>query len=174
MTALLEKEQQLQDRKEQLESYIQQIKDSLSEEDIKQISKEIQVKAQELTGLEAQLELTEIALRKAQDKRIAREEYEASREYKDKQKTQEKLTAEARKQTMSIYDSLSKLLDDVQDVKAKVSQADSIFIELAEDKGSAQRHVQSRQLPFNLLWSLESEMKAKLADMKRRQDKGLV
>jgi len=174
MTTLFEKEQQLQDRKNKLESSIQELKENILSEDIEKASSIVQAKSQELAGLKAQLELTQLAHAQAQEKLRARKEYEASKEYKDKQKMQEKLTGEARKQTMSIYDSASELLNDIQEVKEKVQQADSIFMELAEDKASAQRHVQVRQLPFSLLWSLERELKVKLADMERRKEKGLV
>jgi hypothetical protein len=174
MTVLELKEQQLKDRKLQLENSIQELKNNLLEQDIEKASKIIQAKSQELAGLQTQLELTELAHAQAQEKLRARKEYEASKEYKDKQKMQEKLYSEAGKQAEKHFEKFSELIAEIQETFNQVEQADRISYELAEDKMKAQNRFKIRAEPYSRLWNIRTYLKNELADrayrIKRAQE----
>jgi len=174
MTTLFEKEQQLKDRKNQLESSIQEIKNNMLEQDIEKASKVIQAKAQELSNLRTQLELTELAHAQAQERLRERQEFEASKEYKDKQKMQEKLYKQAQNEAENLFEKFSSLLGEIEETFNQVEQADKISYELAEDKMQAQHRFKIRTEPYSRLWNVRTFLKSELADrayrMKRAQE----
>jgi hypothetical protein len=171
MTELELKEQQLKDRKLKLENSIQELKDNILSEDIEKASRQVQTKSLELSGLQTQLELTQLALEKAQDKLRARKEFEASKEYKDKQKMQEKLYSEAGKQAEKHFEKFSELIAEIQETFNQVEQADRISYELAEDKMKAQNRFKIRAEPYSRLWNIRTFLSNELADRAFRMRK---
>jgi len=171
MTTLFEKEQQLQDRKNELESSIQELKDNILEEDIEKASRIVQAKSQELAGMKTQLELTQLALQKAQEKLRAREEFENSKEYKDKLKMQEKLYSEAENEAEKHFEKLNAFLGEIEETFKQVEQADKILYALAEDKMKAQHRFKIRTEPYSRLWNIQSFLKNELADRAYRMRK---
>jgi hypothetical protein len=171
MTELELKEQQLNDRKLKLENSIQELKDNILSEDIEKASRQVQTMSLELSGLQTQLELTQLALEKAQDKLRARKEFEASKEYKDKQKMQEKLYSEAQKEAEKHFEKLSELIAEIQETFNLVEQADRISLELAENKDFAQHRFKIRAEPYSRLWNIRTYLKNELADRAFRMRK---
>jgi len=171
MTTLFEKEQQLLDRKNKLESSIQELKDNILSEDIDKASRVIQGKAQEVSNLQTQLELTQLALEKAQEKRREREKFEASKEYKDKLKMQEKLYKQAQNEAEQHFEKFSELITEIQETFNQVEQADKILYELAEDKMHAQYRFKRRTEPYSRLWNIRTYLKNELADRAYRMRK---
>jgi len=171
MTTLFEKEQQLKDRKQQLESSIQEMKDNILSEDIEKASRIVQAKSQELAGLKTQLELTQLAHAQAQEKLRARKEYEASKEYKDKQKMQEKLYKQAQNEAEKHFEELNAFIGEIQETFNQVEQADSISLELAEDKMKAQNRFKIRTGEYSRLWNIQTYLKNELADRSYRMRK---
>jgi hypothetical protein len=104
MAILAEKEQKLKDRKFQLESSIQELKNSILSEETGDTSKLIEAHSLDIQRLETQLQLTELALRNTQDKLREREELESSKEFKDKQKMQEKLYKQAENEAAGVFE----------------------------------------------------------------------
>jgi len=171
MTTLIEKEQQLKDRKQKLESSIQELKNNILEEDIDKASRIIQGKAQELSNLKTQLELTELAHAQAQEKLRARQEFEASKEYKDKQKMQEKLLKQAQNEAEQHFEKLSSLVGEIEETFNQVEQADKIHLELAEDKMQAQYSLKLRTEPYSRLRNIQTFLKNELQDRAYRMRK---
>lgn len=172
MTTLGLKEQQLKDRKQQLEHSIQEMKQNINEENAEQAIRTIQATALEIQKLQAQVELTELAIQNTQDKLRARQEFEDSKEYKDKRKMQEKLTGEGREQAMSIYEKVLDLQNEIQAVRDKVDKADSIHLQLAENKVEAVWSVQSKKQLFFWLWGLSQVLEGKAQEMRTMQKRG--
>lgn len=171
MTTLFEKEQQLKDRKNKLESSIQELKNNILSVDIEQASRIIQGKAQELSSLKTQLELTELAHAQAQEKLREREKFENSKEFKDKQKMQEKLYSEAGEQAEKHFEKLSEFLAEIQETFNQVEQADRILAELAEDKMHAQYRFKQRVEPYARLRNIQTFLKNELQDRAYRMRK---
>lgn len=172
MTVLETKIQQLIDRRNMLESSIQELKEAITEEGGELAIRNIERDALEINNLETQLELTELAIQNTQDKLRARIELENSKQYKDKQKMQEKLSGEAEKQAMSIFEKVNDLLAEIQEVEEKVNKADTLFIQLAGNQAQAQHYIQHSKQPFNWLWKLSRELQMKVAEMKTMKERG--
>ena len=174
MTTLNEKEAQLQERKRILESSIQELKDSLTADNIEQVARTIQGKAGEVSSLQTQLELTELAIKSTQDKLRARQEFEASKEYKDKRKMQEKLYSEAGKQAEKHFEQISSFIAELEETFNQVEQADRILYELAEDKMHAQHRFKQRVGEYARLRNIQGTLKSELQDrayrMRRAQE----
>jgi hypothetical protein len=174
MTTLAEKEAQLKDRKRMLENAIQELKDSLSGDNMENIEKVIKRRAGEISNLETQLELTELALKSSQDKLRARQDFEASKEYADKQKMREKLLKQAQKQAGMAFEKLLELQSSIQETRELVQQADKILYEISEDKNTASYYFQERAQPFSWLWSVSRGIHSDIQEMELLKQRGVV
>jgi hypothetical protein len=174
MTQLETKAMQLLDRKNKLEEEIQELKDLVLEENTSNPLKAIAGLAQEIGQLETQLELTELALKSTQDKLRARQEYEASKEYADKQKMQEKLLKQAQKQAGMTFEKLLELQSSIQETRELVQQADKIHYEISENKNTASYYFQEKAQPFSWLWSVSRKLQVEIAEMELLKQRGVV
>jgi chromosome segregation ATPase len=171
MQKLREKETILKDRKQKLESSLQELKEKINAENLEQITREIHSKAGEVQKLEGEIELTELAIQHAQEKLREREKFEASKEYKDKRKMQEKLYSEAGEQAEKHFEKLSSLVGEIEETFNQVEQADRILAELAENKTEVYWSFKQRVEPYARLRKIQTFLKNELADRAYRTRK---
>jgi len=171
MTVLTLKEQQLKDRTTQLENSIQELKNSILIEETLNTSKLIEQKALEIQKLETQLKLTELALQNTQEKLRARKEFESSKEFKDKQKMQEKLYSESRNEAGNLFKKLGSFVSEIEEVFEKVRQADNILYELSEEKDKVFWSFKERAQPFSGLREIQDFLNNQLQDLEYRKQK---
>lgn len=169
MAILAEKEQKLKDRKFQLESSIQELKNSILSEETGDTSKLIEAHSLDIQRLETQLQLTELALRNTQDKLREREELESSKEFKDKQKMQEKLYKQAENEAAGVFEKLSSFVTELENVFELVRQADNLIYELSEDKSKAHYGFKITSFPYSTMFHIQKYLNNELIEYKHKK-----
>lgn len=152
---LKQKEHSLQERKTRLSNSIQKLKSKLNEGNIEEV-------AEELTSLETQLQLTEIALQNTQEQFREQEKFLSSKEYADKQKQLEKLRKQAQNKAGEAFRTLQVLQKQCSEAQSIVKQHDRLNRELTQDK-TGYSGIAIKQ-PFAWLRMVQLEVSARLKD----------
>jgi len=114
-----EKERGLAERVARLKGSIAAVENSATVENI-------EAKAEELNSLQTQLNLTEVAYKKAQEQLKENKKLLDSKEYKDKLKMQEKLREQATSKTRTIYEKLAEVQAEAKEVFKLCNQYDKL------------------------------------------------
>ena len=161
---LQDKEKRLSDRKQRLHGSIVTLKNNLNEGNIES-------SAEEIHKLEVQLELTETALKNAQNQLTEEKNKLASKEYKDKQEMQEKLSRQAQEQTVKVFKKLVELEEQAGKALSTIKQADKVFREIETDKVKLAYSLPSYKQPFSWLAGLLRKLNGELKLAEYIQDK---
>ena len=142
---LQEKEHRLSDRKNRLQVSLNELKNNLTESTI-------QANFEEILKLELQLELTEKVLENTQEELREQEKYIASKQYKQKLETYQKLQKQAQEQTAGVFKNLVALQKETHSAIKKVEELTQAFREIETDKQKLAYSSPQLKQPFSWLY----------------------